>query len=293
MAITKITTPELFNLQSNNTEGTQLPVMTTTEREAMTGMSNGELIFNSTTDSVEYYDLGAAAWYKIDVLEPSYSSYQAWDVGNPASYPGTGNTLTNINGTGYNYVKSAGVSYDSTNKSFVFNGAAGSNGSYMQFNAQSLNIPSAYSVSYWINVRAQSSSIYAQNFFTTGYSTSLRVQFSRYGNGDMNIYNSNSGGYMGSFNPGISNGSWYNVTHAFTSSNVRTYVALEGSTQTTLKNLSTGSIPNASAPNKTFFGTNVENYNSNFDGQLRLIEFYDSTLSSTEIDAIVVRGSQP
>jgi hypothetical protein len=65
MAITKITTPELFNLQSNNTEGTQLPVMTTTEREAMTGMSNGELIFNSTTDSVEYYDLGATAWYKI------------------------------------------------------------------------------------------------------------------------------------------------------------------------------------------------------------------------------------
>jgi len=66
MAITKITTPELFNLQSNNTEGTQLPVMTTTERIAMTGMSNGELIFNSTTDSVEYYDLDATAWYKID-----------------------------------------------------------------------------------------------------------------------------------------------------------------------------------------------------------------------------------
>ena len=66
MAITKITTPELFNLQSNNTEGTQLPVMTTTERIAMTGMSSGELIFNSTTDSVEYYDAGATAWYKID-----------------------------------------------------------------------------------------------------------------------------------------------------------------------------------------------------------------------------------
>jgi len=68
MAITKITTPELFNLQSNNTEGTRLPVMTTTQREAMTGMSNGELIFNSTTDSVEYYDLGATAWYKIDSI---------------------------------------------------------------------------------------------------------------------------------------------------------------------------------------------------------------------------------
>lgn len=68
--ITKITTPELFNLQSNNTEGTQLPVMTRAERIAMTGMSNGELIFNSTTDSVEYYDAGAAAWYKIDYAPP-------------------------------------------------------------------------------------------------------------------------------------------------------------------------------------------------------------------------------
>jgi len=70
MAITKITTPELFNLQSNNTEGTQLPVMTRAERIAMTGMSNGELIFNSTTDSVEYYDLDATAWYKIDSIIP-------------------------------------------------------------------------------------------------------------------------------------------------------------------------------------------------------------------------------
>lgn len=64
MANTKITNPKLFNL-GGSTSATQLPVMTTTERNAMTGMSNGELIFNSTTDSVEYYDLGAAAWYKI------------------------------------------------------------------------------------------------------------------------------------------------------------------------------------------------------------------------------------
>jgi len=93
MAITKITTPELFNLQSNNTEGTQLPVMTTTQREAMTGMSNGELIFNSTTDSVEYYDLGAPAWYKID-YEPLYptSLKMYLDASNTTSYPGTGTT---------------------------------------------------------------------------------------------------------------------------------------------------------------------------------------------------------
>ena len=91
MAITKITTPELFNLQSNNTEGTQLPVMTIAERIAMTGMSNGELIFNSTTDSVEYYDLDATAWYKIDYEITEYEiEYLVIAGGGGAYYSGGG-----------------------------------------------------------------------------------------------------------------------------------------------------------------------------------------------------------
>jgi hypothetical protein len=51
---TKITTPELFNLSSNNTAATQLPVFTTSERP--TSGSSGELLFNSTTEKVEYWD---------------------------------------------------------------------------------------------------------------------------------------------------------------------------------------------------------------------------------------------
>ena len=63
MANTKITNPELFNLGANNTAATQLPVMTTTQRTAMTGLSVGEMIFNSTTDKVEYFD--GTKWYGI------------------------------------------------------------------------------------------------------------------------------------------------------------------------------------------------------------------------------------
>ena len=63
MANTKITNPELFNLGANNTAATQLPVMTTTQRIAMTGLSVGEMIFNSTTDKVEYFD--GTKWYGI------------------------------------------------------------------------------------------------------------------------------------------------------------------------------------------------------------------------------------
>ena len=96
MAITKITTPELFNLQSNNTEGTQLPVMTRAERIAMTGLSNGELIFNSTTDSVEYYDLGATAWYKIDYKGDPLENF------NTVLYTGNGSAQTlNVSTIGF------------------------------------------------------------------------------------------------------------------------------------------------------------------------------------------------
>ena len=62
MANTKITNPELLNL-GGSTSATQLPVMTTTQRDAMTGLSTGEMIFNSTTDKVEYFD--GTKWYGI------------------------------------------------------------------------------------------------------------------------------------------------------------------------------------------------------------------------------------
>ena len=107
MAITKIKIPELFNLQSNNTQGTQLPVMTKAQRIAMTGMSNGELIFNSTTDSVEYYDAGVPAWYKIDSEPPSSGILAEYLVVAGGAAGGTydgggggaGGLLTNYNGT--------------------------------------------------------------------------------------------------------------------------------------------------------------------------------------------------
>ena len=60
--ITKITNPELFNLGAS-TSATQLPVMTTTQRTATTGLSVGEMIFNSDTDKVEYWD--GTKWYGI------------------------------------------------------------------------------------------------------------------------------------------------------------------------------------------------------------------------------------
>jgi len=95
MANTKITNPELFNL-GDSTSATQLPVMTTTERIAMTGLSVGEMIFNSTTDKVEYWD--GTKWYGITYEVTGESPY------NSVLYTGNGTSNSSeqsITGVGF------------------------------------------------------------------------------------------------------------------------------------------------------------------------------------------------
>jgi hypothetical protein len=61
MALTKITKPGLLNL-GESTKSTQLPVFTTSNRPSTT--TTGQIIFNSTTETVEYFD--GTDWYKIE-----------------------------------------------------------------------------------------------------------------------------------------------------------------------------------------------------------------------------------
>tara|TARA_R110002049_G_scaffold122169_1_gene277024 strand:+ start:469 stop:1659 length:1191 start_codon:yes stop_codon:yes gene_type:complete len=94
MANTKITNPELFNL-GDSTSATQLPVMTTTERIAMTGLSVGEMIFNSTTDKVEYWD--GTKWYGITYEVQEETPY------NNVLYTGSGDTTNGQSITGIGF----------------------------------------------------------------------------------------------------------------------------------------------------------------------------------------------
>ena len=108
MANTKITNPELFNL-GDSTSATQLPVMTTTQRIAMTGLSVGEMIFNSDTDKVEYWD--GTKWYGITYEVQVASLY------NNVLYTGSGDTTNgqSITGIGFKpdllWFKSTGTTY--------------------------------------------------------------------------------------------------------------------------------------------------------------------------------------
>ena len=129
--ITKITNPELFNLGAS-ASATQLPVMTNTERIAMTSLSVGEMIFNSTTDKVEYWD--GTKWYGITyyenpclVTDPDTSLVLYLDAANvnsfdPATDPNTwyglgsatSNNASNVqlapfNATTANYLANFGI----------------------------------------------------------------------------------------------------------------------------------------------------------------------------------------
>ena len=61
MAITKITTPELFDFSATNT-ALQLPTGTTAQRP--TSPSAGQWRYNTTEKYVEYWD--GSAWKQID-----------------------------------------------------------------------------------------------------------------------------------------------------------------------------------------------------------------------------------
>jgi hypothetical protein len=153
MANTKITNPELFNL-GDSTLATQLPVMTTTQRIAMTGLSDGEMIFNSTTDKVEYWD--GTKWYGITYFVPTPSALATstvyLDASNNNSYPGNGSTWFDISGNSHNGAISGPVfnpggwfDYDGTSDvvsiphSSVLNAQTFSAGGWFYFTSNQLN----------------------------------------------------------------------------------------------------------------------------------------------------------
>lgn len=274
MAITKITTPELFNLQSNNTEGTQLPVMTRAERIAMTGMSNGELIFNSTTDSVEYYDAGAAAWYKID-YEPGPVNPSAnilyLDANNTTSYPGTGSTWFDLSGNNHNGAIT-GASYNSTEKAFQFSGATNQ---YVNISNYGLKDTKAFSV--WIKPndystrfpfaigdgQSQETFVYLDNTYTTIRIGNSQARF---------VYNNTT--------------SFYNVIGNVNSSN-NVDLWIDG-----VKKATSSGSPVTVTPTYAYIGarSNGGNLSQGYNGYISKIQLYDTSLTDLEVAALFAQG---
>jgi len=223
MAITKITTSELFNLQSNNTEGTQLPVMTTTQREAMTGMSNGELIFNSTTDSVEYYDLGAAEWYKID-YPPGWSADLFGDGSNMFTSDFSNSTADVIEGNGASiyvsptYGGTMGFSSNVPNSGFVksLTGTANQANQIFDYSMQSGDsLTSVKTYSFWVYVTK----------IDDDDNTVMAVNMKRQNNTTMWVYSytGSTAGPIDKF-PTVSINTWHNMVVVDEGTIMRTYL---------------------------------------------------------------------
>ena len=297
MAITKITTPELFNLQSNNTEGTQLPVMTRTERIAMTGMSNGELIFNSTTDSVEYYDAGAAAWYKIDYKALDVELRSFLNASNAASYDGSQGTvwtdlttnsnngaLTNMNASNWN---STGY--------FDFNGSNEYVSMAYRSSLTNVNFSNNFSYSLWFNADSFTNNALPTLFgaFGTHYTYTALTNQSKL---RTTVYSTSSVQTDKISTTTLSTGVWYNATITKSDSTgahpgLTIYLYGPSGLLETM-NSATATQPNYVTNGGTFWGA----YNSGnswsyyFDGQMAQTRIYSKVLTSAEATAIFNEG---
>jgi len=221
MANTKITNPELFNL-GDSTSATQLPVMTTAQKNTMTGMSGGEMIFNSTTDKVEYWD--GTKWYGITYeaqTSPVLATSTLYlDASNTTSYPPpqTGSTWFDISGNSHNGSISGPIfnpggwfDYDGTSDVV---GIASST----VFNATSSN---SVSMGGWFYMTASQ----LNSFWSKGSSTYEYFCFARTDQGSNNYINFNTylqgGGQATLFyqNASIVNNTWYHVIVTVDTSN--------------------------------------------------------------------------
>ena len=286
MAITKITTPELFNLQSNNTEGTQLPVMTTTEREAMTGMSNGELIFNSTTDSVEYYDAGVPAWYKIDYEPPYPTSLKMFlDANNLTSNPGSGTIWTDLttnsnNGALVQSTFQSGtpkyVNIPGTNASTIRVDLAGSGGTTQVTNLVGGTQPlTVQGYAYFSSSGSSYDYFFCFGNASGGTLVSVAKENPSIG-GRLYIYDRTNVLYS-TFSPSVN--TWYNIALTVTGTQYKLYVngVLEYSPTGASKNITTNTAQIGS------YSSSAGLYGNNFTGRVGEFRIYHDVLPAADI----------
>ena len=154
MAITKINTPELLDI--NTTGAKQLPSGTTAQRPT-TGLTAGDFRYNTDDNYVEYYD--GAAWFQID-----YEAVAPTCTTDTINYP--------VAVTAYYKMEDATDqtgNYNGTATSVDFN-VAGKFGNAGEFNGSSskIDLPNGitsamgvndFSFSYWINLNSVDASL--------------------------------------------------------------------------------------------------------------------------------------
>lgn len=281
MANTKITNPELFNL-GDSTSATQLPVMTTTQRIAMTGLSTGEMIFNSTTDKVEYWD--GTKWYGI-TYEDSYptSLKMFLDANNVSSNPGSGTVWTDLTGNGNNGALVNSTFQSGTPKYVNIPGTDGS--------AIRVDLAGTGGTTQVTNLVGGTQPLTAQGYCYFSSSGSNYDYFFIFGNGSggsivsiakflgtnvLYIYDGSSAlqsGYTVSLN------TWYNLAISVTGNTYKLYVngVLEYTVTGNTKNITSNTAQIGS------YSSSAGNYSNNLTGRVGEFRIYHAILTNTEI----------
>ena len=279
MANTKITNPELFNL-GDSTSATQLPVMTTTQRTDMTGLSVGEMIFNSTTDKVEYFD--GTKWYGITYEVPVVPTQMYLDASNIASYNGGGNIWYDLSGNSNNATFS-GSTAPSWNPNGYFN-FDGSNdimtvSGFYGFPVQTWSI--------WVNPDYLERACFMQTYPSgTIPAGAMYVEMSNTsGNVEAGVRTNSSGTSSVTSTATLTTAAWTHVAVTSDGSNIKIYI---GSASPVSNTAVVSSLGSNNQP--LVLGYEPRNVRLWFNGQVSKVRAYNVALTQTEIDVLVAEG---
>jgi hypothetical protein len=240
-------------------------------------ISTGEMIFNSDTDKVEYWD--GTKWYGITYEAAFPAGVQiAYSANDTASYPGTGTTWFDISGN----------SNDATLTNTTY-----SNG-YLSFNGSSSKVTTSYtanpqnaSFAAWVNCNNVSTynNFISKGFYSGGSNTNY-VFLVNYADARPKFtvrLNSNQRDCQSSV--AMTNNTWHHVVGTVSST---------GDMKIYLDGTQTGSQTGAPARNMTqsiLSGVYLNGNQQFFSGEISKIQVYDTVLTATDVTDLYNAGS--
>ena len=299
---TKISNELLDLNQQNNEIGLRVPVGNDANQPTSNVSNTGSIRYNTDAQGLSISD--GTEFQTVDSSQSTLptvtltNSWRAWDT---ASFTNGGTTCTDVTGGlvlgPYSSGSPGAFFYGS------FNNVAGNkywvlNGGGSHARRAGFTRPTEFTISYWGNKPNNPGYNSERAIWTFNAFGSENIRLARRNNAgtsSLRIYSGNSS--IATFADGITTNTWYNITLTFSLNTVKTYLGVQGSTNTTLINtttLSSGNFPTGILnANGTGFwiGTNsgyVDWLTDSWSG----LNIYDGVARQSEIDTIVSNGYQ-
>lgn len=184
------------------------------------------------------------------------------DAGNASSYPGSGTTMTDLSGNGYNGILTNGPTYDSGN-----GGTIVLDGSNDYINVTGLDLRRNFSLEIWVkfDIAARTNGLFFQGINDTNQSINVRQETTTT---EFSMYNND---YGVSFT--ATSDVWYHYV-----------VTYNHSSPYTKKIYRNGVLIGASGTQGQYAGTGNLLIGSTMDGNMAIVRAYSKILSTSEIE---------